>query len=105
MKLRVEVTQEDIDKGNRQSAWSCMIQRAVVRAAGDSFGEDDICVGGLGSAKSAFIGYGPMQAKDGYVWKVKLPGKARERARDFDEGLPVTPFKFSVVIPDEGVQG
>jgi hypothetical protein len=78
--MKVQVTQEDINKGNRCDPWNCPLALAMQRATGDR----NISVG----AATA----GPL-GKLGMFW---LPLEATRFIHDFDFEHPVEPFEFEV---------
>lgn len=91
LNVRIEVTQEDIDAGVKGSCSQCPIGRAFERALGPGFG----------------IQYGSQGVNllhSDSVYKqatlaTALPRECRNFVMDFDAGLMVRPFNFSVAIP------
>lgn len=76
--ITVEVTQEDIDKGECVDPWTCAIALALNRATGDSsasVGPDDATI-------------------DGVDWL--LPEVARDFISKFDHREHVEPFTFVI---------
>lgn len=76
--MKIEVTDEDIARGEPRSALACPIACALRRA-----GMLDVSVS-LTSITVGHLTYKPM------------PPEAKAFIRDFDAGAPVTPFAFSV---------
>jgi hypothetical protein len=84
VKLRVEVTAEDIAAGNSGDCESCPIALACCRA-------------GLN---------GVLVSDDGIAWNggfVDLPAGGLEFISDFDRGRVVLPFTFEIEVPDTAV--
>ena len=79
--MRIEVTQEDIERGIRASGNGCMLALAIARATGQP-----TCVAG-------------GKCELGEVWpltEIQLPPIANKAYRDFDQCLPVFPFTFDL---------
>jgi hypothetical protein len=82
--MRIDVTQEDIEKGERRHACRCPIARAISRAA-----SSQATVGQSVAGYSAWIG----------DTKVLLPACAAVFAHSFDAGDVVSPFSFDLEVP------
>jgi hypothetical protein len=80
VKLKIEVTQEDIDKGKRDDCTSCPIALAAIRTG----------------ATSAFVDSDSIHivAENERGLFFKLPLKAQQFIHDFDYSRPVSPFSF-----------
>jgi hypothetical protein len=81
--MKISVTQEDIDKGERYHNLQCPIAHAVYRAIGQRW-----LVGG--DALSQKVPFGTNY----YI----LPNSAINFIYRFDKKLPVTPFDFEMKI-------
>lgn len=80
--MKIEVTQEDIDGGCRESAGHCPIALALARATG--------CPVSVGPGSCS------VRKDDGWH-HYELPLAARRFVRDFDGNTaPVSPFKFTL---------
>jgi hypothetical protein len=79
--VTVEVTAEDIKKGNAGNCFACPIALALSRACDTSF---------------VYVGPNKLSVKD--VGFCLAPDVAREFMRDFDIGEPVKPFTFTVEL-------
>lgn len=80
-KVLIEVTQEDIKKGERGMARCCPIALAVRRA----LGVEQVVVFTKVDVKGKFI--------------IDSPPKVLRWACDFDDCLPVSPFSFYLDVP------
>ena len=81
--VRVDVTQEDIDKGLRGNAFSCPIARAIDRLAVCDcveVGDDEIYLDAQG---------------------VPMSHEALCFVSDFDSGNMVEPFHFDLALPEQ----
>lgn len=86
----ITVTQKHIDHGIPASGSGCAIALALL----DAFpGATDTCVGDY-----AGVFYSGSVSDDD-VWAL-LPADARVFVRDFDDGLDVQPFTFTLDIPE-----
>ena len=85
MKVRVEVTQEDIEKGKRKAGWACPIARAIKRRVPQSRRRD------------VFVEHALWEV--GYHVR-PLPRTAQRFVKRFDAGEPVKPFAFMTEVPD-----
>ncbi len=84
-KVRINVTQRDIERGIRFTSYTCPIARAARRhpeLKGCAVSPDSL----------AFD-------NSGWVW-TPLPEKACEFVDSFDGGRPVKPFSFTLELPD-----
>lgn len=77
--MRIEVTQEDIKKGERHSGISCPIALALKRAL-----------------PGRHVGVSEETADIGENARVLLPLEAQDFIDDFDDGLGVDPFAFEL---------
>jgi hypothetical protein len=90
MKIHVNVTQEDIEKGDNDCR-SCPIARAILR------GYDDV---GMVSVQP--IGRPSVEQFRAFwevgdtLYRADLPNEARKFIKNFDAGMPVTPFHFEL---------
>lgn len=75
--MKIQVTQEDIDKGIRQAPCSCPVGRAVKR-------EIDGCVS---------VGYATVATEEKLYW---LPDEVSNFIFNFDRGIIVKPFEFEL---------
>ncbi len=90
MKVRVEVTQDDIDKGKPGNPCKCMLALAISRAMGEpwevgfSFADNEIEVDG--------------------EWvrtrRADLPGDALQAILSFDRHETVMPFDFEMEVEE-----
>ena len=90
MKVHVEVTQEDIKKGERNNSSQCMIALAITRATEGGLG--DLLVGHYGSCTMG----------EYVIWsggKVRLPFRVAVHIIAYDRGQDVAPFAFDLDLP------
>jgi hypothetical protein len=87
MRVKIEVTQDDIEKGKRNQCNLCPVARAVKRVAH---------IWGVGSP-----GVYPTERMAPLNSIADLPYKARTFVCRFDNALPVKPFTFTLNIPKE----
>jgi hypothetical protein len=80
--MKVEVTQEDIDKGGRWMAERCPVARALRREVGGAVG----------------VSGGYWIKRTGNSW-IALPKKVFRWTQRFDMGRPVKPFTFTTRRP------
>ena len=73
MKYIVQITQEDIDKGIKDSLWFCPAGRAIIRTMPKGFT---------------------------YLWVQHWPPELWTLVRDFDNGRPVKPLSFTLEIEE-----
>ena len=85
--MRIEVTKEHIEDGEKDSKFYCPIALAMKDA-----GYDRPCVGALDV--SWFIGKGDWNCAG-------LPTDAAQFVEDFDDGLNVEPFEFDLEVLHE----
>jgi hypothetical protein len=85
-KIKIEVTRQDIDKGEKGSCDNCAVARAVNRH-----------IDGLGGVES-----------DGTIWyynegihEIPTSKKVARFIDRFDEGKDVKPFTFTLNAPDD----
>lgn len=86
--MKVQVTQDHIDNGHRNSAVSCPIALALKETPGAT----NVSVG-IGTAS---IGYGNVLRYDYKRTYYHLPWQATEFIDRFDFGDPVQPFEFEM---------
>lgn len=81
--MRIDVTQEDIDQGERGSCLKCAVALAIHRA----------------TQREIEVGYFTAGEHD-CNWNevISLPPLATQFIADFDLGAPVTPFSFELDI-------
>ena len=82
--IRVEVTAEDIAKGERRVAWRCPIALACGRVFGEPIIGRDGC---------------NLTVEGRRLTDVELPAVAKRFTLDFDECRPVEPFAFDLELP------
>lgn len=86
--MRIDVTQEDIDKGQQSACYFCPIARAMNRASRD------------GTTWAVFPASCRADSTDRVgERRLVLPPAAREFIRAFDAREPVSPFSFDLDIP------
>lgn len=86
--VTIDVTQEDIDAGSPNRCRSCPVARAVHRATGKPHivvTRNEILLSGWG--------------------RFPLPAIAAEFISEFDAGRPVSPFSFTLDLPDAAFAG
>lgn len=90
MKLKVEVTQQDIEKGEPHFCSSCPISLALTRAFGEpmSIGYGEIWYGGVMDSQSSRV------CRQGFSKEVK------EFIARFDNGIAVEPFSFELEVSE-----
>lgn len=96
MKLRevqVNVTQEHINKGARRTCSGCPIARALAALIGDEY---RVSVNGTSFDVTRGARWHENVWAFGYL---KRP--VADFVEDFDEGRPVGPFSFAVLLPEE----
>lgn len=81
--ITVEVTQADIDEGERGHCAQCPIAKAMERTTGEVW-------------HVTLFGAFP---RDRYVPTAQIPSKVQEFILAFDRGEPVTPFTFTLEVP------
>jgi hypothetical protein len=91
-KIYVNVTQKDITHGRKGDRQSCPIARAVRR----HFDPTKIEV----SISSLTIIVWSVDGSYDIIWDVKTPDVAEEFIHNFDSGKLVSPFKFTVEVPE-----
>lgn len=98
MRIKVNVTAEDIHLGRRNNCNSCPVARASKRALTAASGLATIRVA---AAFSSLDLYTPPMHTDGYSWHpvlwmdwIKLPKSASQFIRRFDGKQSVKPFAF-----------
>jgi hypothetical protein len=102
VKLRVEVTAEDIACGQRENPCACPIAKALIRAGA----RDPMVAGAFIRDDEDHDGDSPWAVSfdHDYLTEVRLPGECGEFASSFDRGLPVEPFTFEIEVPDTAVE-
>lgn len=89
-KIKINVTQDDIEQGKRNCGNHCAIARAVKREIEELVPYDVTPeIGGL---------FGDFYVSHVGSFDVKLTRKAAKFIRDFDNGRPVKPFSFTLTI-------
>lgn len=87
--MRVDVTQDDIDRGRPRVACACPIAKAVERCCGYEYvlvGHRDV------------RGYRPGDVRRIVIPATPLPSEAAAFVRDFDAGRSVSPFSFDLEV-------
>ncbi len=93
--VTVSVTADDITKGTRCRADSCMLQRALARALGDKTVAVSYYAPSITDpAPLAFV---RGSSTDSFI--ANLPAPCGEAAIAFDAGKPVQPFSFELTLP------
>jgi hypothetical protein len=85
MILNIKVTQEDIDRGKRDSSFACPVARAASRWGFVAL------VGGI------FIN---LYAYGGRGFRCQLPQDTVNFIKSFDTGEPVKPFEFELNVTE-----
>lgn len=80
--VTVEVTQADLDNGERKLCRSCPVALALQRATGTAW----------------YVEYSGATICRGGERRVDFPLTVAEFIRDFDDGAPVQPFSFVAEI-------
>ena len=88
MTYTINVTAEDIACGGRGNCSRCPVAKALTR-----------CVPGVKESYASYTG-GSLYAIAGPGLRVKFPIEVAYFISDFDSGLPVSPFTFTVEIPE-----
>lgn len=95
MRLHVEVTQDDIDKGVRHTPNACMVAYAFGRAT-------------EGAWSTCLVAPRWDYAKDQYEWVIEtedfvapLTNEVGRKIAKWDAKLPVEPFAFDLDLPIE----
>lgn len=87
MRVKIEVTQDDIEKGRRRGSQTCPVARAIKRR--------------LKAGIKAAV-YGRAGFVKGWLRHMSdMPGKTQRFVADFDSKRPVKPFTFTLNIPKE----
>lgn len=81
--MEIEVTQEDIEKGQRHRSLSCPVALAVNRAF---------------NGGSIYVGSSHIYDENDGMRTIDLPIEAISFIRVFDSGKVVKPFKFSIEV-------
>lgn len=88
----IQVTQQNIDSGQRLAACSCPVALAILR---------DLPQYGVGvSSTGITLVRLPIEAKHPHTTLV-TPRDVIAFVKAFDRGADVSPFKFELVVPDE----
>lgn len=87
MRVRIDVTQEDIACGCRGNGLACPVGRAAQRALADN---------------TVFAGPALLWVGD---VKISMPGEARKAIAVFDDTGRMDPFTFEVEVPSEAQHG
>ncbi len=112
MKLKIDVTQEDINNGCQCNESNCPIARAGMRAVAEATGRKDLMV----NVNYAFTIFERELAETNrdengkWMWTLPLvhgqeciasmilPDKAKKFVQRFDNDIPVKPFSFVVEV-------
>lgn len=88
MRIKIDVTQEDIDSGLRGSCHDCPVARAIL--------------GVLAPLNVVLVGttYISLE-KPGCRWTGRSTKKISKFIQQFDSGILVKPFSFSLNIPEK----
>lgn len=90
-KIRVNVTQKDINEGVAKDCEACPIARALMRAV-KRLGATKVMIGrGVWDVEFA----DPSKSLWGY-----MPGEAKQFVSDFDRGYSVLPGRFTLTAVD-----
>ena len=81
--MQIRVTQEDIDKGKRNSLRRCPVALALKRACGR-----------IVEVGSTMV----YSRNEDRAWLISLPEKAEDFVKLFDIGEPVEPFTFDLPL-------
>lgn len=98
MKLTVNVTQECINKGLKESAQSCPIALAIQNA----LLLDNVVIAGGTIEVSDEIEFTTLKPTF-CDWIAKLPGSAVYFVDEFDRGEKVDPFTFEITVVDKNI--
>ena len=90
MKYEIDVTDEDIRCGSRHRSSLCPIALAAQRVVSPM--ANAFC--------QALCWWTGQDYLEGRYRIVNLPPEASQFVRDFDHGVPVKPFKFSIEVED-----
>lgn len=80
--MKISVTQEDIDKGERNECRRCPVALALARAGFSGWEVD---------AGTIFLPHSTAEP-------IRTPVEVTRFVLDFDEGLPVFPFTFELPV-------
>lgn len=94
MKLEIEVTQEDIDKGVRSNPYKCPYSNAVKRLFSKAF---QVYTHSHYDPQSGVWWSCAVSSWGGHI-SFELKGDLASKARRFDETGEMQPFKFEVEI-------
>lgn len=83
-RIRINVTKRDLEQGRRFMPGSCPVARAVQRHEGFE--------------KARVGSYSISTGTDGVA--IDLPGRIANFISDFDQGIAVNPFSFSIEVPE-----
>ena len=92
--MRVEVTEEDIDRGMRHDPHCCAVARGIHRAVGLHVG-DRVSVG----SRDCTIQWGKAR------FRGEIPDEVGQFIDAFDEGFKVKPFSFELDLIEAGGYG
>jgi hypothetical protein len=90
MKITVNVTQEDINRGVRQNGERCPVALALIRALALASGE--LIIRPTIALSSGFVCANVLGFDRHHDYPI--PGAARDFIQKFDRGLHVEPFTF-----------
>lgn len=88
MKIKIEVTQNDLNNGVRCAGWQCPVHLALWRATGQRWD--------VGVRSATAIEGSPKRT-------IQFSDEVCALIYDFDNGLPVRPITFEVEIPPQEV--
>lgn len=94
MKVLVDVTQEDIEQGQRKSPYGCMVHRAFDRATEGAFSEMYCTQGEI------VIQIGVLQAA-----VLPYPANVARKVKRWDLGARTRPFAFEVDVSTPVIVG
>ncbi len=93
MTIEISVTQQDLDQGCKMKATDCAIARAVNRLLSEQFESQVFQHIALFDGCPTGWGYG------GRVWSTLTPDAVFYALREWDNGVDVKPFTFTLDIP------
>ena len=91
--LTINVTQEDIDKGNRNATTSCPVARAINRATKD-------IVSNVSGFAIELYGLMPNNSLFTIVYREEPTKAVKTFIKRFDSNQPVKPFSFVLNVTD-----
>lgn len=91
MEYTIEVTKEDIEKGERKDGIHCPVARAVCRVFGEPLGQ-------IGVPTNTIEYFGTTNRELYEAGEVRLPYLVSRKIEEFDNGCSMEPFSFEVEI-------